>query len=53
MGSKEIPILWAGIVPSEKRLSVTVGILLLASGDKVPVVECETTTKPTSEWEDY
>ena len=35
-GSKEIPISLPGIVPSEKRLSVTVGILSLVPGDKVP-----------------
>ena len=36
IGSKEIPISSALIVPSEKRLSVTVGISELVSGDKVP-----------------
>lgn len=34
-GSKAIPISLAVIVPAEKRLSVTVGIVL-ESGDKVP-----------------
>ena len=37
IGSKEIPIWSAEIVPSEKRLSVTVGIEVLESGDKVPI----------------
>ena len=35
IGSKEIPISWAGIVPAEKRLLVTVGIEVLVPGDKV------------------
>ena len=36
IGSKEIPSTLLLIVPSEKRLSVTVGTVVLVSGDKVP-----------------
>ena len=44
MGSKEIPSTFIGIVPDEKRLSVTVGIVLSLSGDKVLHRRCEATT---------
>ena len=43
MGSKEILSTFSEIVPDEKRLSVTVGIVLPLSGDKV-LHRCETTT---------
>ena len=36
IGSKEIPISLAEMVPAEKRLSATVGIEPLVSGNKVP-----------------
>ena len=36
IGSKETLTKCSEIVPSEKRLSVTVGIVLEVSGDKVP-----------------
>ena len=36
MGSKEILSMFVGIAPDMKRLSVTVGIVLALSGDKVP-----------------
>jgi hypothetical protein len=37
-GSKEIPIECAEMIPCENKLSVTVGMLLLEAGDKVPTV---------------
>lgn len=36
IGSKEILSTFSSIVPAVKRLSVTVGIVALVSGDKVP-----------------
>jgi hypothetical protein len=36
IGSKETATSFEGIVPDEKRLSVTVGIEVVVSGDKVP-----------------
>ena len=37
-GPNETPISWAGMVPWEKRLSVTVGIVLKSDGNKVSSV---------------
>ena len=37
-GSNEMPIELEGIVPAEKRLSVTVGMLELELGSRVPTV---------------
>jgi len=37
-GSNEMPIKLEGIVPAEKRLSVTVGMAELTSGERVDTV---------------
>ena len=39
VGSKDTARRSAGIVPCEKRLSVTVGMVAPVSGDKVPIVK--------------
>ena len=39
VGSKDTPRRSAGVVPCKKRLSVTVGMAVVVSGDKVSIVK--------------